>query len=174
MSLQKKLREKVTGCQQSILFSCNSLCTPTEFLLNGPLKSQGDAALYSKSALVSLFSMNLYVGASLVVQWLSLWAPSAGGLGLSPGQGTRSHTLQPRPGPTKATSVWLHAEFYNMLIPYLVPFGKAWIYMHAGGSRIHTVQNIYEVPISQKSTGIHRFMLCINVQNINNITFSPK
>ena len=164
VTTEKNLREKVTGCQQLILFFCNSLCTPAEFLLSGHLKSQGDAALYSKSALISLFSMNLYVGASLEVQWPSLWAPSAGGLGLSPGQGTRSHTLQPRPGPTKATSIWLHAEFYNMLIPYLVPLGKVWIYMHVGGSRLRTVQNIYEAPISQKSTGVHHFMLCINVQ----------
>ena len=33
-------------------------------------------------------------GASLVVQWLRLWAPSAGGPGSIPGQGTRSHMLQ--------------------------------------------------------------------------------
>ena len=32
--------------------------------------------------------------APLVVQWLSLHAPNAGGLGLSPGQGTRSHMPQ--------------------------------------------------------------------------------
>ena len=31
---------------------------------------------------------------SLVVQWLRLWAPNAGGLGSIPGQGTRSHMLQ--------------------------------------------------------------------------------
>ena len=28
---------------------------------------------------------------SLVAQWLRLWDPNAGGLGLIPGQGTRSH-----------------------------------------------------------------------------------
>ena len=33
---------------------------------------------------------------SLVVQWLRLHAPSAGGLGSIPGQGTRSHKLQLR------------------------------------------------------------------------------
>ena len=33
-------------------------------------------------------------GTSLVVQWLKLHTHSAGGLGLIPGQGTRSHTLQ--------------------------------------------------------------------------------
>ena len=32
------------------------------------------------------------LGTSLVVQWLRLHAPNAGGLGLIPGQGTRSHT----------------------------------------------------------------------------------
>ena len=31
------------------------------------------------------------VGTSLVVHWLRLRAPNAGGLGLIPGQGTRSH-----------------------------------------------------------------------------------
>ncbi|TEA37188.1 hypothetical protein DBR06_SOUSAS210422, partial [Sousa chinensis] len=31
---------------------------------------------------------------SLVVQWLRLHTPSAGGPGLIPGQGTRSHMLQ--------------------------------------------------------------------------------
>ena len=32
-----------------------------------------------------------YVWISLVAQWIRLHAPSAGGLGLIPGQGTRSH-----------------------------------------------------------------------------------
>ena len=35
-------------------------------------------------------------GTSLVVQWLSLRAPNAGGPGLIPGQETRSHMLQLR------------------------------------------------------------------------------
>ena len=34
---------------------------------------------------------------SLVVQWLRLFTPSAGGLGLIPSQETRSHMLQLRP-----------------------------------------------------------------------------
>ena len=34
--------------------------------------------------------------ASLVVQWLRLCAPNAGGPGLIPGQGTRSHIQQLR------------------------------------------------------------------------------
>ena len=33
-------------------------------------------------------------GASLIIQWLRLPAPSAGGLGSVPGQGTRSHMPQ--------------------------------------------------------------------------------
>ena len=36
------------------------------------------------------------VGTSLVVQWLRLHSPNAGGLSSIPGQGTRSHTLQLR------------------------------------------------------------------------------
>ena len=35
-------------------------------------------------------------GTSLLVQWLRLQAPNAGGLGLIPGHGTRSHRLQLR------------------------------------------------------------------------------
>ena len=35
-------------------------------------------------------------GTSLVVQWLGLHAPNAGGLGLILGQGTRSHMPQLR------------------------------------------------------------------------------
>ena len=38
----------------------------------------------------------LLLGTSLTVQWLSLWAPSAEGLGLIPGQGTRSRMSQRR------------------------------------------------------------------------------
>ena len=34
------------------------------------------------------------LGTSLVVQWLRFQAPNAGGLGLIPGQATRSHILQ--------------------------------------------------------------------------------
>ena len=36
-------------------------------------------------------------GTSLVVQWLRLSTPSAGGPGLIPGQGTRPHMPQLRP-----------------------------------------------------------------------------
>ena len=41
------------------------------------------------------------LGTSLVVQWLRLSTPNAGGLGLIPGQGTRSHMLQLRASTTK-------------------------------------------------------------------------
>ena len=40
-------------------------------------------------------------GISLVVQWLRLCAPNAGGPGLIPGQGPGSHLLQLRPGTAK-------------------------------------------------------------------------
>ena len=42
---------------------------------------------------------NTSLGTSLVVQWLSLCAPT--GLGSFPGQGTRSHMLPLRPGSVK-------------------------------------------------------------------------
>ena len=44
---------------------------------------------------------NPSLGTSLAVQWLRLWARSAGGLGSIPGQGTRFRMLQPRPGAAK-------------------------------------------------------------------------
>ena len=55
-------------------------------------------------------------GDFLVVQWLRLCAPNAGGLGLTPGQGTRSHMLQLKEIPHAATknpactTKILHAE----------------------------------------------------------------
>ena len=44
-------------------------------------------------------------GTSLVVQWLRLCAPVSGGLGSIPGQGTRSHVPQIRPGAAKKISL---------------------------------------------------------------------
>ena len=44
---------------------------------------------------------NYEIGTSLVVQWLRLWAPKAGDPNSIPGQGTRSHMLQLRPGAAK-------------------------------------------------------------------------
>ena len=43
----------------------------------------------------------MLLGTSLVVQWLGLWVPSAGGPGSIPGQGARSHMLQLRPREAK-------------------------------------------------------------------------
>ena len=43
-----------------------------------------------------VFSEILWLGASLVVQWLTFLTPNAGSLGSIPGQGTRSHVLQLR------------------------------------------------------------------------------
>ena len=40
--------------------------------------------------------LKIILGTFLVVQWLRLLAPNAGGLGSTPGQGTRSHMLQCR------------------------------------------------------------------------------
>ena len=41
------------------------------------------------------------LGTSLVVQWLRLCTPNAGGLGSIPGQGARSHMQQLRPSEAK-------------------------------------------------------------------------
>ena len=53
--------------------------------------------------IVMEFGMDVYtllyfkwIGTSLVVQWLRLHAPNAGGLDSIPGMGTRSHMLQLR------------------------------------------------------------------------------
>ena len=48
-----------------------------------------------------VFSQKWDSGTSLVIQWLRLQAPSAGGLGSSPHQGTRSHMPQLRPSADK-------------------------------------------------------------------------
>ena len=47
----------------------------------------------ANSATHSVKYLNVFK-TSLVVKWLSLHAPNAGGLGSIPGQGTRSHMLQ--------------------------------------------------------------------------------
>ena len=44
-------------------------------------------------------------GTSLVAQWLRLRAPTTEGLGSIPGQGTRSHMLQLRPGAAKQRNI---------------------------------------------------------------------
>ena len=63
---------------------------------------QGSLVLYFQSfeELSECFS-----GTSLVVQWLRLRAPNAGGTGSIPGWGTRSHTLQWKL-PHMATKTW--------------------------------------------------------------------
>ena len=56
---------------------------------------------YSQASLVAQMVKNPPAGTSLVVQWLRPCAPNAGGPGSIPGQGTRSHVLQLRPGTIK-------------------------------------------------------------------------
>ena len=50
-------------------------------------------------------------GTSLVVQWLRLCTPKAEGLGLIPGQGTRSHIAQLRPGTNKEMNIFFFSFF---------------------------------------------------------------
>ena len=47
------------------------------------------------------YIQNLATGTSLVVQWLRLCTPNAGGLGSIPGQGARSRMQQLRPSAAK-------------------------------------------------------------------------
>ena len=51
------------------------------------------AILCSWTGRINIVNMSI-LGTSLVVQWLRFHAPSAGGSGLIPGQGTRSRMLQ--------------------------------------------------------------------------------
>ena len=46
-------------------------------------------------------SLKKDLGTPLVVRWLRLHAPNAGGLGSIPGQGTKSYMLQQRLGAVK-------------------------------------------------------------------------
>ena len=60
----------------------------------GPDSSRMLPLVSSLSGLSFLTHKTGTTGTSLVVQWLRLCAPNAGGSGLIPGQGTRSHTPQ--------------------------------------------------------------------------------
>ena len=53
------------------------------------------------------YSIRNYLGTSLVVQWLRLWAPIAGGPDSIPDQGARSHMLQLRPRAAKKKKNYL-------------------------------------------------------------------
>ena len=50
----------------------------------------------TEKAKICNFIQRRHTGTSLVVQWLSLHTPNAGGRGSIPGQGTRSHIPQLR------------------------------------------------------------------------------
>ena len=77
---------------------CSSLCTNvTSFMpfLTILVKLQSTLLITFTVALIS-FCIKIMYGTSLVLQWLRLQAPNAGGPGSVPGQGTRSHVLQLR------------------------------------------------------------------------------
>ena len=50
-------------------------------------------SVFALQRTASILKLHTKQGTSLVVQWLRLCAPKAGGLGLFPSQGTRSHML---------------------------------------------------------------------------------
>ena len=50
----------------------------------------------------------------MVVQWLRICAPNAGGLGLIPGQGTRSHMLQLRGVAKNINTIFLKVSYLNL------------------------------------------------------------
>ena len=65
------------------------------------LAMQSQQALKSQGECRAGLSSRAYWGTSWVEQWLRLFAPSAGGPGPIPDQGTRSHTSQLRHGAAK-------------------------------------------------------------------------
>ena len=72
--------------------------------VHGVTKSRTQLKRLSRISIFSVLSTTFKegtIGTSLLVLWLRLSAPNAGGPGLIPGQGTRSHMLQLRPGAAK-------------------------------------------------------------------------
>ena len=65
-----------------------------------PHKFPGNSKIFLETT-VKLLVLKPNQGTSLVVQRQRLHAPSAGGLGSIPGQGTRSHMSRLRPGTAK-------------------------------------------------------------------------
>ena len=70
------------------------------YTTKGNLQTQCDSSqitngIFQRTKTINLF--NLYAGSSLIVQWLRLHAPSAGGPGSIPCQGTRTQMPQLRP-----------------------------------------------------------------------------
>ena len=87
-----KDREKINTCSQRVFNSYQ----------------HNNKHLKQEWAILACIIKSWIVGTSLVVQWLRLHAPNAGGPGSIPGQGTRSHmpqwrscVLQLRPGVAK-------------------------------------------------------------------------
>ena len=78
--------------------------------------AEPEAALLEKGRGIFLFSIKvLFLGTSLVVYWLGLRAPKAGGLGPITGQGTRSHRPQLRPCTDKQMNKYINFFFKEML-----------------------------------------------------------
>ena len=67
------------------------------WMRQGDSRQQSTFLLGTGYFLNRLFFTIKKMGTSLVVQWLRLCAPNAGGPSLIPGQGIRSHMPQPRP-----------------------------------------------------------------------------
>ena len=67
-------------------------------LLEGNL---GSMMIKARCTSVLSLGFKIIPRTSLVVQWLRFHTPTAGNLGSYPGQGTRFHMPQPRPGAAK-------------------------------------------------------------------------
>ena len=68
----------------------------------------------------------------MVVQWLRLCVPSAGGLGLIFGQGTRSHMPQLRPSAAKKKQT-IRVEFPSLSMAEKPLMGAFWVVADGSG-----------------------------------------
>ena len=79
---------------------------------------QTDVCIWRKDC----FLKKCFSGTSLVVLWLRLWVPSAGGSGLIPGQGTRSHMPQSTAKKKFKTLFFEHG--FNLISAFIFQLNK--------------------------------------------------
>ena len=78
-----------------VMLNFDGQCYPCSInWVRGVLRGQEWSLIYL--CMLSIRLETWLSGISLVIQWLRLCTPNAGGPGLIPGQGTRSHMLQLR------------------------------------------------------------------------------
>ena len=81
------------------------------------LKSFGEAMRLASLTYSCIYLYKCIEGTSLVVQWLRLWAPNAGGLCSIPSRGTRSRMPQLRPGAAKKVNNFFLMYWGPLCVP---------------------------------------------------------